>query len=316
MNESHLKTPITLLIFNRPDTTEKVFEAIRQARPQKLFVIADGPRLDKPGEAEKCAATRAIIERVDWECEVFKNYSDVNLGCGKRPATGISWVFEQVEEAIILEDDCLPHPTFFRFCEELLEKYRDESQVLSICGSNYKMGNQSYSYYFSRYFICWGWATWRRAWYNFDFEMKRLPGLLEKGWLEEFLGDPKVAQLWHKNFQKVYCASPIHIWDYQWQFAAWLQNGLFIRPNANLISNLGFGAEATHTIDNYSYYASLPFKPISFPLEHPQTIVRDVQADKLIHKNWLRQENRLYRGYKKVGKLLKSKMTLKLREKK
>jgi hypothetical protein len=146
MTKFQLKTPVALIIFKRPDTTERVFETIRQAKPPKLLVVADGPRTDQPGEAEKCAATRAIIDRVDWDCEVLKNYSDSNLGCGLRPATGISWVFEQVEEAIVLEDDCVPHPTFFRFCEELLEYYRHDERIMSISGINPYFGRRRAEY--------------------------------------------------------------------------------------------------------------------------------------------------------------------------
>ncbi len=158
-----IRTPVALIIFNRPDTTERVFAEIAKARPPKLFIIADGPREDRPGEAERCASARAIVDRVDWNCEVQKNYSDVNLGCGARPATGISWVFDQVEEAIILEDDCIAHPTFFRFCDELLEKYRDDERIMHIAGNNFQFGNQrtSFSYFFSHHNICWGWASWR-----------------------------------------------------------------------------------------------------------------------------------------------------------
>ena len=133
-----LKTPVAFIIFKRPDTTKKVFETIRQIKPSKLFVIADGPREEKR-ETEKCAATRAIIDSIDWDCEVLKNYSDLNLGCKKRVATGLDWVFSIVEEAIILEDDCVPHPTFYRFCEKLLEKYRDDKRIMTICGTNIKV---------------------------------------------------------------------------------------------------------------------------------------------------------------------------------
>jgi hypothetical protein len=165
MIQWHVNTPIAFFIFNRPDTTARVFEAIRQAQPSKLLVVADGPRSTRPGEAEKCAATRAIIDQVDWECEVLTNYSDVNLGCRHRVSSGLDWVFEQVEEAIILEDDCLPHPTFFRFCEELLEWYRHDHRIVAISGDNFQNGHQSgeFSYYFSRYVHIWGWATWRRG---------------------------------------------------------------------------------------------------------------------------------------------------------
>ena len=156
-NEWQLTTPVVFIIFNRPDTTAKVFEAIRQAKPPKLLVIADGARIDKPGEAEKCAAARAIINQVDWQCEVLTNYSNVNLGCRKRVSSGLDWVFEQVEEAIVLEDDCLPHPSFFQYCQELLEKYRDDERIMMISGDNFQFGNETteYSYYFSRYGHCW-----------------------------------------------------------------------------------------------------------------------------------------------------------------
>jgi len=169
-----LRTPVVLIIFNRPPTTERVFAEIAKARPQKLFVVADGPRPERSGEAEKCAAARAVIDRVDWECEVLRNYAEVNLGCRQRPPTGISWVFEQVAEAIILKDDCVPHPTFFRFCEELLEKYREDERVMHISGSNFQPGytRGPFSYYFSRFNPIWGWASWRRAWQHYDLNMK------------------------------------------------------------------------------------------------------------------------------------------------
>ncbi len=140
MAEWQLKTPVVFIIFKRPDTTERVFEVIRQTKPTKLLVVADGARTDRPGEADKCAAVRAIIECVDWDCKVLKNYSEINLGCGKRVSSGLDWVFDNVEEAIILEDDCLPHPTFFRFCEELLERYRYDTRVSSISAQNVQLG--------------------------------------------------------------------------------------------------------------------------------------------------------------------------------
>ena len=161
-----LSTPVAFIIFNRPDTTEIVFETIRQAKPSKLLVVADGPRTDRSGEVEKCTATRAVIERVDWECEVITNYSDVNLGCKRRVSGGIDWIFSQVEEAIILEDDCLPAPSFFQFCQTMLERYRYDDRISMIGGSNYQQENSrtSDSYFFTKYAHIWGWATWRRAW--------------------------------------------------------------------------------------------------------------------------------------------------------
>jgi hypothetical protein len=172
---SFLETPVVLIIFKRVDATQKVFDIIRQVQPKKLLVIADGARPDKEGEAEKCQQTRAIIDQVDWDCEVLRCFSERNLGCGVRISTGLQWVFEHVEEAIILEDDCLPHPTFFTFCSEMLDRYRDESRVMSVSGCLFARSPSPESYYFSHYLSCCGWATWRRAWQCFDFNMAKLP---------------------------------------------------------------------------------------------------------------------------------------------
>jgi len=277
-----LHTPVAFIIFNRPDTTERVFAEIAKVRPSKLFVIADGPRPDRPGEAEKCAAARAVIDQVDWECEVVKNYADVNLGCGRRPATGIGWLFEQVEEAIILEDDCVPHFTFFRFCEELLEKYHDDERVMLISGDNFQFGRSRtpYSYYFSRYLGTWGWASWRRAWQHYDPDMKLWPTLRDTSWLLDLLGDAKAAEAWQTVFDAVHAsAGSVDIWDYKWFFACWAQNGLAITPNVNLVSNVGFREDAIHTKDATSILSSIPTVEMRFPLWHPPAMVRHKDAD-------------------------------------
>lgn len=283
-----MKTPVALLIFKRPETTAKVFEAIRQAKPPKLLVVADGPRADRPGEVEKCAAARAIIDTVDWDCEVLKNYSDVNLGCGLRPATGINWVFEQVEEAILFEDDCLPHPTFFQFCEELLEKYRDDERVMSIAGTNLlserKLPRQSY--YFSYFGGNWGWASWRRAWKYFDYDIKQWPEILESRFLENYLMVPKYYLFWQKIFQNAYQNQNRSCWDYQWLLACWLQHGLKIVPEVNLITNIGFGANATHTFSTENPLGKMETQEIIFPLKHPPFMIRDVEADTLFQENF------------------------------
>ncbi|MBW4626555.1 MAG: glycosyltransferase family 2 protein [Brasilonema octagenarum HA4186-MV1] len=277
-----MKTPVAFIIFKRPHTTERVFEAIRQAKPTKLFVIADGPRGNRPEEAEKCEATRAIIERVDWDCEVIKNYSDTNLGCAKRVSSGIDWVFSNVEEAIILEDDCVPHPTFFRFCEELLEKYRYDTRIASISGSNYQFGHKrtNYSYYFSIYNHCWGWASWRRAWQYFDLYMKLWSEIKAGGFLNDILKDSRAVRYWSNIFQSVY-ESPLEItWDYQWTFACWVQSGLCIIPNMNLISNIGLGSDSTHfTSGKECPYINMSTEVMEFPLKHPAFIVPNLKAD-------------------------------------
>lgn len=280
-----MHTPVALIIFNRPDTTAQVFAEIAKAKPQKLLVIADGPRPDRPGEAAKCAAARAIVDRVDWECELLKNYSDVNLGCGRRPATGISWVFEQVEEAIILEDDCIPHPSFFRFCEELLEKYRDDERVMHIAGNNFLFGRKAipFSYVFSSHNLSWGWASWRRAWQHHHMEVKLWPMLRDGCWLLDTLGDLLAAQFYAKVFDKAYgSAGSIDYWDYQWSFACWAQNGLSILPGTTLVSNVGFGKDATHTIGTGDRRAYLPTTEVLFPLKHPPYVLPDKEVDRII----------------------------------
>ncbi|HIK33398.1 MAG TPA: glycosyltransferase [Oscillatoriales cyanobacterium M59_W2019_021] len=290
MTEWQLKTPVAFLIFNRPDVTERVFETIRQAKPPKLLVVADGPRADRPGEAQKCAATRAIVDRIDWDCQVFKNYSDTNLGCRHRVASGLTWVFETVEEAIILEDDCLPHPSFFRFCEELLDRYRDDNRVMAISGDNFQFGNRTLttSYYFSRYMHVWGWATWRRAWQFYDLDMKAWSHVRETNWLTQKLQSDRAAQFWSSLFQNAY--SGFNTWDYAWVFACWMRDGLVILPNVNLISNLGFGAEATHTKE-VNIFSNMKAEEMIFPLVHPTSIVRDIKADWFTEKNLYSGDN-------------------------
>lgn len=276
-----MRTPVALFIFNRLSTTKRVFEVIRQVKPKRLFVVADGARPDRPGESEKCVATRAVIEQVDWDCQVLTNYSDINLGCGKRVSTGIDWIFSQVEEAIFLEDDCLPHPHFFNFCEELLERYRDETRITHISGNYHLLGNRNisdYSYHFSRYPLVWGWASWRRAWKHYDFNMTDFPELRDAGWLERYLSNKREAYVWAKNFQSVY--SNGYTWDYQWIYSCWLQEGLSIHPNVNLVSNIGFSAEATHTQDINNPWANLPTQSLELPLRHPPSIIRDALADR------------------------------------
>ena len=280
-----MKTPVVLIIFNRPAQTEKVFEVIRQAKPPKLLVIADGSRAERSGEAEKCAAARAVIDRVDWDCEVFKNYSDVNLGCDPRISSGLNWVFETVEEAIILEDDCVPHSTFFRYCEELLERYRHDARVMNISGQNVLFGRHrtEYSYYFSRYTLCWGWASWRRAWQYFDVDVKLWPEIRDQNLIKNVLVDPYAVKVWERTVQLLYDGY-LTGWDFKWMFACWLQNGFCIIPNGNLVTNIGHGSEATHTNDEKSPYNNMLVEAMSFPLKHPPFVIRNLEADKFTQR--------------------------------
>jgi hypothetical protein len=288
MADWQLQTPIAFIIFNRPAQTEQVFETIRQAKPPVLLVVADGPRPNKLGEAENCAAAREIIDRVDWDCQVLKNYSETNLGCRLRVSSGLDWVFDTVEEAIILEDDCVPHPTFFPFCEELLEYYRHDCRIGSISGQNVQFGRKrtEYSYYFSRYTHCWGWASWRRAWKYYDLNMTLWPEVRDGNFLMDILGNPKAAKDWEKNFQIIY-DKQVDTWDYQWTFTCWIQTFLTVLSNVNLVTNIGYGTESTHTSEEASKYSNMAVEAMDFPLKHPPFVVRDLQADEFT-------ENTLY----------------------
>ena len=264
-----IKTPVIFLIFNRPDTTKRVFEAIRQAKPKKLLVVADGPRTDKPGEVEKCAAVRSIIDTLDWDCELLTNYSDVNLGCKKRVSSGLDWVFEQVEEAIILEDDCLPHPTFFKFCEEMLKKYRDDKKIMAVCGNNPlgKWKAKIQSYHFSYYFNCWGWATWKRTWQLYDVEMKLWLNELIQKEIENYISNKLEFLYYKREFDRQFFQKQ-NSWAYPFSFLCLMKQGWVINPSVNLISNIGFGNNATnlkvsskHILSNRNTYQAIyPFK--------------------------------------------------------
>lgn len=305
MNKFRLKIPILFLIFNRPDTTQRVFEEIRKAKPEKLFVSADGPRENKPGENEKCRAVRDILKQVDWDCELITNFRDKNLGCRLAVSSGINWFFENVEEGIILEDDTLPHPAFFRFCEELLEKYRDDERVMMISGDNFQSGRKrtNYSYYFSRYTHIWGWASWRRVWKHYDVSMKLWPEIRDGKWIFDIFGDKKMADYWTNIFEKVY-KNKIDTWDYQWNFACWLQNGLAVMPNINMVSNIGMDESATHTKDK-SKYANMKTESMHFPVVHTPYILRDLSADAYTEKNMFTAPPFVNRAINKAKRLLK-----------
>jgi hypothetical protein len=278
------RTPVVLIIFRRPDLTARVLRAIAQARPSKLLVVADGPRPGHPDDEQACGAARSVIDRVDWECEVLRNFSDVNLGCGRRPATGISWAFEHVDEAIILEDDCVPLPSFFRFCDEMLERHRDDERVMHVSGSTLRRQPISipHSYFFSQFNIAAGsWATWRRAWRLFDASVRLWPSLRDTSWLHDRLGSDAAVRYWAHEFQVAYERDgDVDYWDHQWTFACWANSGLSIAPRTNLAANVGAGADATHMTGAGDPILNVPVQDASFPLVHPPSVVQSWDADR------------------------------------
>jgi hypothetical protein len=276
--------PILFIVFNRPDVTAAVFEAIRAARPARLYVAADGPRPDRPEDRERCAETRRVATAVDWPCEVKTLFRDENLGCGEGPSGAITWFFEHEPEGIILEDDVLPDPSFFRYCAELLERYRDEPKVMAIGGGGYfdAASAPETSYCFCHAFEPWGWASWRRAWRHFDFEMEGLERFLQQRRLRQLV--PKGAAneaFWRETLLAT--KNDRSIWDYQWAYAIFKANALVAYPRANLITNLGFRTDATHTVlfkaaDTHPL-ANLPVSPLTFPLSHPAALAPDKTAE-------------------------------------
>jgi hypothetical protein len=275
-----MATSVLFLVFNRPEMTALVMDAIRAAQPPRLYVAADGPR-DRPGEAERCEQARRIATAVDWPCTVQTLFRPQNLGLRDAVSSAITWFFEREEEGIILEDDCIPCSTFFLYCSELLERYRDDRRVMSISGDNFQRGTSidQYSYYFSKYAHGWGWATWRRAWALYDRNMDFWPELRDAGMLKAWSdGYEAFEHYWTRIFNDV-ASGTINSWGYRFLFSCWAQGGLTCLPRSNLVANIGFGPEATHTKDPTSWQSEMPVFDLEFPLRHPPFVYRNVDAD-------------------------------------
>jgi hypothetical protein len=275
-----LDVPVLFLVFNRPDLVPEVMKVLQVVQPRRLYIAGDGPRAGHPTDTEKCAETRAVIERmVTWPCSVKTNYRAENLGCRRGVQSGISWFFSEVEEGIILEDDTVPSLSFFPFCAELLERYRNDTRIGMISGDNFQFGfaRTEASYYFSRYTHIWGWASWRRAWQLYDTNLESWTTLKKQRWLTDILVDDGCSRHWEQIFDQSH-AKGIDTWDFQWTYTCWMQNMLTILPNTNLVTNIGFGPTATHT-HNATAVANLARHEIKFPLRHPDCVVADLLLD-------------------------------------
>lgn len=272
-------SPVLLLLFNRPDTTRRVFDAIKQAAPSRLYIAADGARKDREQEAALCKEAREVIAYIDWPCEVKTLFRDENLGCKDAVSSAIDWFFEREEEGIILEDDCLPSNDFFRFCDEMLERYRLDTRIRHIGGSNLQQGKQwgEAGYYYSNLTHVWGWASWRRVWQQYDKELEAYTAEDVQNAFADIFTEPIIINTWAQIFNQLK-AGQIDTWDYQLTFINFFNNSLSVIPNVNLISNIGFGDGATHTIDAGNRYNSLPHQPLG-EIIHPLYIVPQKQAD-------------------------------------
>jgi hypothetical protein len=296
---------VAFILFNRPDKTQQSFERIVAARPSKLFLIADGPRPNHPTDAANCAAARAVVEKVieevAWPCEIFRNYAEENLGLKRRVSSGLDWVFQHVEEAIILEDDILVDPSFFRFAAEMLERYRHDHRVMQIAGFNpiAPLPDYPYSYFFGEWSLIWGWATWRRAWELFDVTMstwspevrQRLAGL-------SFV-DEKILKL----FDQVY-EGKLDSWGYIWLLTNLTQSGLTVIPRKNLIDNIGFGTDATHTKSERPQYFTNALNTLEYPLVHPPHMMVDAIYQKQILDLIQPKSSRIGKAKRRLRKLL------------
>lgn len=299
MKKTKLKTPVLLIAFNRPDITEKVFQQIRKARPKKLFFAVDGPREGNKKDLVNVKKVRKIINGVDWKCDVKKLFRKKNIGCRKAESSAMDWFFRYVEEGILFEDDCLPTQDFFVFCEELLEKYRDDERIMHISGNNFLKGwkRDNYSYYFSKYPFSWGWATWRRAWKKYDVDVKLYPKIKNKEYIKDIFNSSIEISSAKSVLEAAY--NGWDTWDYQWFFALLVNEGLAIIPNKNLVRNIGFREDSTHTKE-IDYHLSIGLDKMEFPLKHPPFIIRDRKSDEKYFQQyfWKRVRNFLL---KKTG---------------
>ncbi len=289
--------PIALIMFNRPELTAQLLEAIAPHRPTRLFVIADGPRQDHAEDARRVAQCRELIDQLRWPgCHIDRIYSDCNLKCGPRIATGLDAVFSQVPEAIVLEDDCLPHPDFFEYCRLLLQRYRDDARIMHIGANNFQNPQccGDYSYIYSKYNHCWGWATWARAWKMFDHSMKSWPDVRDSHWLRYICDSDEETVYWHDVFEQRYAAKVPDTWALSWTYACWIHGGLSIYPSVNLVSNRGFGPDGTHCRRADDPAGNLPVHPI-LPLKHPPMMVRHQDADRhtyrVLFERWAKKKS-------------------------
>lgn len=293
-----LTTPVALVIFNRPEKTKKVFEQIRIQKPRQFFVISDGPRAGFQADDELVAASRQIIETVDWPCDVTRIYSDSNLGCRARIVSGLNQVFTSVDSAIVLEDDCVPSSDFFPFASELLARYEKSTSVFGIGGQIWEFPDQfdGESYFFSKYFSSWGWATWANRWRQIDHVMTSWTQSDSLEVLSGSIKDPMEIVYWQKTFQMTHenSAQLGQAWDYAVQYSMWREGLMFIRPTVNLIHNIGLGEQATHTRTDSPAISERVGRRLSFPLCHPEVMGRDAQRDAIT--NELRFGGHLQRG--------------------
>ena len=278
--------PVLLLVFNRPEKFICLIDALRLVKPKVIYIAGDGPRRGSPQDLILVQKTRQLISEIDWSCEIRTLFNSKNLGCRKSVSAAIDWFFENVNEGIILEDDCIPDASFFKFANQMLVKYRSDNRIMSIGAQHFANNNHIIkdSYFFSRHVHCWGWATWKRAWSLYDKDMKNWPKLSGTRWLYSLGGNNIYFERYWKEIFNNCFQGKIDSWAYRWLFSCWSQNGLSILPAVNLVTNIGFGIDSTHTAKGNDTTENLPIESMNFPLKHPATCLPDFYSDKWTDK--------------------------------
>ena len=275
-----VKNPVLIRFFNRPNKIKKVMAILKKVKPKQLYLLADGPRPSK-GKREKklVEITRQIATEINWKCNVKKKFFKENLGGPKAGYEGICWFFNSVKQGIILEDDCIPNIDFFKFCDELLEYYKDDNRVGHITGNNFQNGNirGDSSYYFSKYTHTWGWASWQRSVFNWNLVEKNWPKIKKKKLINNFYNDNNEKKYWEKIFDELNSCKNVH-WDYSWMLKQWMNKSLTVTPNVNLVKNIGFGKDATHQVDKNSNLNSVTLQKLD-KIIHPKEIKINIIAD-------------------------------------
>ena len=295
-----IKTPVVLFVYKRPKKTKQILNQINRANVERLFIVGDGPK--KVSDQPKCEKVKDLILDNKFDFEVVSTFSDNNLGLKERFSTGLDWVFNTVDRAIILEDDTYPSIKFFHFCECLLEHYDGDKRVWDITGTNHfnKWNNNPYDYHFSYQGSSWGWATWRESWIKYDKDMNLWGNKNVRIALENVLCEEGLYEYAKRVYSKTYFGE-IDTWDYQWGFARQINNGLSVVPKVNLIDNIGIDDASTHGMKDNPLIPTEVYD-IELPLKHPPYISPDRKYDKKVHNN--RHKSMIYKIFNKIESYL------------
>lgn len=281
------QAPVMICGFKRPHFLRKVIDVVRAAKIRKLYLVLDAPREGNAEDLIGYEACRKVFDSIDWPCEIKRNYAKANMGCGRRMTSGISWVFEHEDRAIILEDDCIPHPSFFRFCDELLERYKDDCRVGMIAAEceHFRKAQMNFhgdSYYFDRMCLVWGWATWARAWRLHDPTLKMVDRMIEVDAMINIFQRRKFARKWARNIIQAR-AERKHVWDGAWATTLYRENMLVVHPVANPVVNIGQSSSSREGATRETFKSpgemNKVAEEIPFPLRHPITMIPNVRCE-------------------------------------